>query len=112
MIEVVVQELAPLHNHMRDAIVLRNFLGRNDCRRHESCHRFRIPEVQSILFPSDRRTQSILVERFHQSPEASERRTPTRMLEIVARAINRSVLQVIAHILRAIGNDTMRHAAR
>lgn len=34
------------------------------------------------------------------------------MLQIVARAIDRPVLQVIAHVVRAIGNDAVRHAAR
>lgn len=34
------------------------------------------------------------------------------MLQIVARAIDRSVLQVEAHVVRAIGNDAMCHTAR
>lgn len=63
VIQIVIQKLPPLHDHVSDFVVLFNDIGRNQGRGHETRARQFEPVVLSFLVPSDGRTEAVLVNR-------------------------------------------------
>lgn len=106
----MVQELAPLHEHMGIAIVGGDGLRPDHGGRHQAWKWQRRAVVQS-LNGTTREIESVVVDGLEQALEGSERGSPHRVLQVVTRAIVGAILLVEADI-RAVVEASMGSAAR
>ena len=104
-VQIVVQELPPLHQHVRILRVVAHATRRHQSSGHESGVRHRVG-----LRPANRRVEAVLVNRTEQAAKRRQRRTPHRVLQVVARAVVRAVRAVEANI-RTVVDSSMRTAA-
>uniref|UniRef100_A0AAG5DEV3 Uncharacterized protein n=1 Tax=Anopheles atroparvus TaxID=41427 RepID=A0AAG5DEV3_ANOAO len=111
VVEIVIEELTPLHHHVRDAVVRCDGGGRDQAGRDKPGARFRVAVVLRRPVPSDRTVEAVLVRRRQQPLEAGQRGAPGRVLRIVARSVQRTEATVEAP-LRAVRRHPMRHATR
>lgn len=110
VIQVVIQELPPLHDHVREPVVLRHGVRADDAGRHKPCARHRVAVVLDRLLPSHRHAEAVLVHGLEDASEARQRRPPHGVLQVVARAVDGAILAVEAHV-GAVDVEAVNHAA-
>lgn len=105
MIEIVVQELTPLHHHVADPIVRCDVASGDEGGRHETRGGLRITVIPSSFLPADWRRETILVDRSQYSSEARVRRAPSRMAQIVAAAVYASIFPMEASVAAVLSTS-------
>lgn len=111
VIEVVIDPLAPLHDHVCDPVVGRDLVRGDDAGRHESCGGLRVTVVPARLVPADRLGEAVLVDGLEDPTEAGVGRAPGWVGQVVALAVHRAVAVVVAEVQALVG-ATVRRATR
>lgn len=95
----MIQELTPLHQHVGENLIRSRLGRRDDPGRNQSGAGLGESLVVGVAAPADGQVESVFVDGFEDPPESRVGRAPERLLEIVASAVERSVLGMEAHVV-------------
>jgi hypothetical protein len=111
VVKVVIDPLAPLHDHVGDSAVGADVLREDDARGDEPSRGLGVAVVPATLVPADRLREAVLVHRPQNAAEARVGGAPGRVLQVVTLAGESAVASVEAPV-QALVLTLVRRAAR